>query len=344
MTSDSQPIAGIEPDAVSGWLADNVSGFEGPAEFKLIAGGRSNLTYLVTDQSGKRLALRRPPTGSVLESAHDMGREWKFVSALQGTGVPVATARAFCDDHSITGADFYVMDFVDGLVLATTDDADQIDEAARFHASEQTADVLAALHSIDVTDLDVPGSRKTTGYIQRQVERWTQQVQAVMPPETDQVVRLAQKLVDDVPPQVTGIAHGDYRLGNMALNKSGDIQAVFDWELATVGDSMADLGWLLSSWAEPGESAFSATTNTPTQAAGFMTREQVAERYAQQSGNDISRLDFYVAFQRWRGACIQIGVRHRYQVGAMADDGYDHTVLDATIAGSLDAAEKALRG
>lgn len=342
MTSDSQQIAGIEPDAVSGWLADNIPGFAGPAEFKLIAGGRSNLTYLVTDQSGQRLALRRPPTGSVLESAHDMGREWKFVSALQGTGVPVATPRAFCGDHSITGADFYVMDFVEGVVLATTEDAEQIDESARRHASEQAADVLAALHSLDVSDLDVPGSRKTTGYIERQVDRWTKQVQAVMPPETDQVVRIAQKLIEDVPPQVTGIAHGDYRLGNMALSQSGDIQAVFDWELATVGDSMADLGWLLSSWAEPGEPAFSATTNTPTQAKGFMTREQVAQRYAEKSGNDISRLDFYVGFQRWRGACIQLGVRHRYQVGAMADDGYDHTSLDATIAGSLDAAEKAL--
>lgn len=342
MTSDSQPIAGIEPAAVSGWLADNVPGFTGPAEFKLIAGGRSNLTYLVTDQSGLRLALRRPPTGSVLESAHDMGREWKFVSALQGTDVPVARPRAFCNDHSITGADFYVMDFVEGIVLATTEDAAQIDEPARFHASEQAADVLAALHSIDVTGLDVPGSRKTSGYIERQVDRWTKQVQAVMPPETDQVVRIAGKLVEDVPPQVTGIAHGDFRLGNMSLNASGDILAVFDWELATVGDSMADLGWLLSSWAEPGEASTSATTNTPTQASGFMTRDQVAQRYAEKSGNDISRLDFYVGFQRWRGACIQLGVRHRYQVGAMADDGYDFTSLDATIAASLDSAEKAL--
>lgn len=343
MTSESQQIAGIEPDAVSRWLTDNVEGFSGPAEFKLIAGGRSNLTYLVTDQSGQRFALRRPPTGSVLESAHDMGREWKFVSALQGTGVPVATPRAFCDDHSITGADFYVMDFVDGIVLASAEDAEQISEQARYHASEQAADVLAALHALDVHKLDVPGSRKPTGYIERQVQRWTQQVQAVMPPETDQVVRLAEKLVTDVPPQILGIAHGDYRLGNLALNSSGDIQAIFDWELATVGDSMADLGWLLSSWAEPGEPAHSATTNTPTQATGFMTREQVAARYAEQSGRDISRLDFYIGFQRWRGACIQIGVRHRYQVGAMGDDGYDHTVLDATIAGSLDAAEKDLR-
>ncbi|MFV0534193.1 MAG: phosphotransferase family protein [Cumulibacter sp.] len=343
MTSDSPPIAGIEPEAVSAWLADNVSGFTGPAEFTLIAGGRSNLTYLVSDQSGQRLALRRPPTGSVLESAHDMGREWKFVSALQNSGVPVARARAFCDDHSVTGADFYVMDFVEGIVLASTEDALGIDESARYHASEQAADVLAALHSVDVNGLDVPGSRKTSGYIERQVERWTKQVQSVMPPETDQVVRIAQKLVDDVPPQVTGIAHGDFRLGNMSITPAGEIVAVFDWELATVGDSMADLGWLLSSWSEPGESANSATTNTPTQAPGFMTRDQVAQRYAEKSGNDISRLDFYLAFQRWRGACIQIGVRHRYEVGAMADDGYDHTVLNATVANSLDSAEQALK-
>lgn len=343
MTSDSRPIAGIEPDAVSRWLADNVEGFAGPARFDLIAGGRSNLTYLVTDANGMRMALRRPPTGSVLESAHDMGREWKFISALQGTGVPVSTPLAFCTDHAVTGADFYVMSFVDGVVMGDADDAQQLSEDARAHASIQVADVLARLHSLDVNQLDVPGSRKTTGYIPRQVERWTAQVQAVMPPETEQVVRIAQRLVDDVPAQVTGIAHGDYRVGNLSFDKDGNILAIFDWELATVGDCMADLGWLMSTWAEPGESAFAATTHTPTQAGGFLSRAEVAERYAAQSGNDISCLDYYVAFQRWRGACIQLGVRHRYQVGAMGDDGYDHSVLDATISGALDAAEADLR-
>lgn len=343
MTSDSRQIAGIEPDAVSRWMSDNVDGFTGPAQFTLIAGGRSNLTYLVTDASGRRVALRRPPTGSVLESAHDMGREWKFVSALQGTGVPVAAPLAFCDDHSVTGADFYVMDFVDGVVMGDSDDAQQLTEQARYHASEQVADVLARMHSLDVNQLDVPGSRKTTGYIQRQVERWTAQVQAVTPPETDQVVRIAQQLVDDVPPQVTGIAHGDYRVGNLSFDRDGNILAIFDWELATVGDSMADLGWLLSTWAQPGEAAFAATTHTPTQAGGFMTRDEVTQRYAEKSGNDVSRIDYYVAFQRWRGACIQLGVRHRYEVGAMGDDGYDHRVLDKTIAGALDAAEADLR-
>lgn len=343
MTSASRPVAGIERDAVSRWLEANVDGFAGPAEFTLIAGGRSNLTYLVTDGNGRRLALRRPPTGSVLESAHDMGREWKFVSALQGTGVPVATPLAFCDDHAVTGADFYVMDFVDGVVLGDDEDAAQLTEQARRHASEQTAIVLAKLHSLDVGKLEVPGSRKTTGYIPRQVERWTAQVQAVMPPETDQVVRVASMLLKDVPPQVTGIAHGDYRLGNLSFDTEGNVLAIFDWELATVGDSMADLGWLLSTWAEPNESAFAATTRTPTQAGGFMTRQEVAERYAEASGNDISRIDYYVAFQRWRGACIQLGVRHRYQVGAMGDDGYDFSVLDDTISGALNAAENDLR-
>ena len=337
--SDSASIAGINRDAVSRWLADNVEGFIGPAEFKLIAGGRSNLTYLVTDAAGNRLALRRPPTGSVLESAHDMGREWKFVSALRGTGVPVAKALAFCDDHAVTGADFYAMEYVDGVVIGDAAAADKLPFESRRHASEQAADVLAALHSLDVNTLDVPGSRKTSGYIQRQVERWTAQVQAVTPPETEQVVRIAQRLVDDVPPQVTGIAHGDYRIGNLSFDLQGNILAIFDWELATVGDSMADLGWMLSTWGEPGETSFAATTSTPTQAGGFLSRREVAERYAAASGNDISRLDYYVAFQRWRGACIQLGVRHRYQVGAMGDDGYDYRVLDQTIAGALAAAE-----
>lgn len=340
----SQPdrsTPGIDRDAVSAWLTEHVDGFTGPATYQLIAGGRSNLTYLVTDAAGKQYALRRPPTGSVLASAHDMGREWKYISAMQGSGVPVARPLAFCDDHSVTGADFYVMDYVEGIVLGSEEDAEKVSLDARAKASEDIADVLAALHAIDIDGLDVPGSRKTSGYIQRQVERWTAQVEAVMPPETDRVRTIARMLIEDIPPQITGIAHGDFRMGNVAVNPDGKIVAVFDWELATTGDVLADLGWLISSWSQPGEEY--ATTRTPTGAPGFWTRDQVAQRYAEKSGNDISRLDFYVAFQRWRGACIQLGVRHRYEAGAMGDDGYDHRQLDALIDHALRAADKSLR-
>lgn len=341
MPANDRSPAGINVPAVSDWLAKNVEGFSGSARFDLIAGGRSNLTYRVTDDAGNQYALRRPPTGSVLESAHDMGREWKYVSAMQGTAVPVAAALAFCDDHDVTGADFYVMNFVDGIVLNNAAVSETLTPEARWRASEQAADVLAELHKIDITDLDVPGSRKTSGYIERQVQRWTQQVDATKPPETAQVDRISTLLLKDIPPQITGIAHGDFRLGNMSIAEDGTILAVFDWELATTGDTLADLGWMMSTWAEPGDT-MAATVSSPTSVPGFMTRDQVAERYAQTSGHDISHLPYYVAFQRWRGACIQLGVRHRYEVGAMADDGYDHTELDDRIAASLDAAEEAL--
>ena len=318
---------GIEPAAVGRWLVEHVDALVGPVEFALISGGRSNLTYRVTDATGRRYALRRPPTGGVLSTAHDMQREWRFISALAPTAVPVAAPVAFCADPEVTGAEFYLMGFVDGQVLGDHAAGLAVPPPARARAGEHLIEVLVALHALDPVEVGLGDLVRRTGYVERQLRRWHAQVHASaaeLPalaeglPLLDEVHDL---LAAHVPAQRTGIVHGDYRPGNLAFGPDGSVRGVFDWELATTGDPLADLGWLASSWVDPGEDG-EATTPGPSAVPGFGRRAELVERYARLSGRDVSDLPYWVAFARWRSACIGAGVQARYLAGHMADDGY----------------------
>jgi len=324
--------AGVDSGRVGRWLASHVEGLTVPVEFELVSGGRSNLTYRLTDAGGAVYALRRPPLGGVLSTAHDMSREWRFISALAATPVPVAQPLAYCRDTAVTGAEFYVMGFVDGLVLADRAAGLQLPPSARLRAADQVIDVLVALHSLDPVSVG-PGSAglgelvRRTGYVERQLRRWHAQVHASVSSVSGDLALLA--LLDEVhdllarrvPAQRTGIVHGDYRPGNLTFGPDGTVRAVFDWELATTGEPMADLGWLAASWQDPGEDVPPVTPG-PSTAPGFPARALVMDRYARLSGRDVSDLPYWVAFARWRSACIGAGVRARYLAGHMADDGY----------------------
>jgi aminoglycoside phosphotransferase (APT) family kinase protein len=318
---------GLDPERVGRWLAGTVDGLTAPVAFTLVSGGRSNLTYRITDAAGRQYALRRPPTGGVLSTAHDMQREWRFISALAPTAVPVAEPLAFCADPEVTGAEFYVMGYVDGKVLADHAAGLALPEPARPRAGEHLIEVLVALHALDPAEVGLGELVRRTGYVQRQLRRWHAQVHAsaeALPaiaaglPLLDEVHDL---LAEHVPAQATGIVHGDYRPGNMAFGPDGTVRAVFDWELATTGDPMADLGWLAASWIDAGEEG-AATTPGPSAVPGFPARADLVERYARLSGRDVSGLPYWVAFSRWRSACIGAGVAARYVSGHMADDGY----------------------
>ncbi|GAA4549462.1 phosphotransferase family protein [Pseudonocardia xishanensis] len=326
---------GLKTHAVSRWLAENLPGFAEPAEFTLVAGGRSNLTYRITDAAGHVYALRRPPVGNVLDTAHDMGREWRFVSAMVGTGVPVATPRAHCTDHAVTGAEFTVMDFVDGRVLASVEDALELSPRARARAGEQTVEVLAALHALDPDERGLPGSRR--GFVERQLARWHDQVRAtgVEGAELALFDEVHTVLAEHVPTESRGIVHGDYRPGNLSFAPDGTIVAVFDWELSTTGDPMADLGYLVSLWHEPGDELVEGADPGPTTVPGFGDRAAVVSRYAELTGRDVSGLGYWVAFHRWRSACIAAGVRARYLAGVMADDGHLERIRADMAAGRL---------
>ena len=252
-------LAGIDPEPVTRWLAGHVGGLVPPVGFDLISGGRSNLTYRLTDAAGARYALRRPPTGGVLATAHDMSREWRFISAMAPTAVPVAVPLAYCADAGVTGAEFYVMGYVDGQVLSDLDAGLALAPEARATAGEQVVDVLVALHALDPAEVGLEDLVRRTGYVERQLRRWHAQVHA---PETaEHTSPQALALLDEVhgllarrvPAQGNGVVHGDFRPGNMAFGPDGTVRAVFDWELATTGDPMADLGWLAATWQDPGD-------------------------------------------------------------------------------------------
>nr|WP_218889440.1 phosphotransferase family protein [Saccharopolyspora hordei] len=315
-------MRGIEPGPTERWLRDNVPGLRPPVTFSLVSGGRSNLTYRVTDADGVVRALRRPPTGGVLSTAHDMSREWRFLSALHGTAVPVPEPLAYCSDTSVTGAEFYVMGFVDGTVLGDGAAAAPFSLEARRRAGMATVECLAALHTIDPDAVGLGGVARRDGYLQRQLSRWQRQVHQSGAPDLELLDAVHDALVAGVPEQSTGIVHGDFRPGNLSFAPDGEVLAVFDWELATLGDPLADLGWLVASWVEPGDDV-PGVAHGPTAEPGFPGRDEVVARYAELTGRDVSRLSYYVAFQRWRSCCITAGVRARYLAGVMGDDGYD---------------------
>jgi aminoglycoside phosphotransferase (APT) family kinase protein len=349
MSVAGSALPGIEADRVGHWLAERVDGLVGPVEFGLVSGGRSNLTFRVTDAAGATYALRRPPTGGVLSTAHDVSREWRFISALAPTAVPVPSPVIYCADTAVTGAEFYVMGFVEGLVLADTEAGMALAYQARVRAAEHLVDVLVALHALDPVAVGLGDMVRKTGYLERQLRRWRAQVHATGAPELALLDEVHDLLARRIPEQAGGIVHGDYRAGNVSFGPDGAIRAVFDWELATSGDPMADLGWLASNWQDPGEQ-LPPTTPGPSTVPGFPVRAQIVQRYARLSGRDVSNLPYWVAFSRWRSACIGVGVRARYLAGHMADDGYAARLLTSAQPGEVggrvvlaEAARDALR-
>ena len=320
---DQRDVPGVSVGPVTEWLTDRVGGCVPPLEFSLIAGGHSNLTYSVTDQSDGHWVLRRPPLGQVLATAHDMGREHRIISALQGTAVPVAPVIGLCTDESVNGAPFYVMDFVDGTVVRDLPTANALTVAQRRVASDSLVEVLAEIHSVDVAAVGLDDLGRHDGYIERQLNRWyrqyqgSQQLNALLDfPQVDEVYT---KLSANIPAQVgTSIVHGDYRLDNCMLDTEGNVCAVLDWEICTLGDPLADLGLLWVYWTDPGTDA-ALPQASPTALEGFRRKDEVLERYANRSGRDLSGIEFYISFGYWKLTCIIAGVFARYAAGAMGD-------------------------
>ena len=319
MTANGAP-QGIDGERVSRWLDDNVAGARSPYTFSLIAGGRSNLTYGVTDALGRRLVLRRPPLSHALASAHDMGREHRIIAALQPTRVPVPGALGLCTDESVNGAPFYVMDFVDGHVIRDQETALRLlTEPARTAASASLVDTLAEIHRVDPAAIGLGDLGRHEGYIARQLKRWYGQWNASKTRELADIDTVHDELSRRIPEQGPAtIVHGDFRLDNCILGDDGSVRAVLDWELCTLGDPLADLGLLMVYWCGPNDDA-NVRPFSGTQAPGFLDRHEIAVRYAQASGRDTSQLDFYVAFAYWKLACIMEGVFARYRAGAMGD-------------------------
>ena len=253
-TSTTAPVEGIHAEEVTAWFAEHVAEARPPLGFDLIAGGRSNLTYSVTDRTGARWVLRRPPLGHVLATAHDMGREHRIIAALADTAVPVPPVIGLSPDDSVNGAPFYVMAFVDGPILRNREAALTLPIEARARAADSIVDVLAEIHAVDVDAVGLGELGRRDGYIERQLKRWQGQWEKTKTRELPVIDAVHDRLAASVPEQGPAtIVHGDYRLDNCILDDDGRIQAVLDWELCTLGDPLADVGQLCMYWTEPGD-------------------------------------------------------------------------------------------
>lgn len=344
--SSSADIPGIDVAPVTAWLNDNIAVCEPPFDFDLIAAGGSNLTFRLADSGGRQWALRRPPVGTALATAHDMAREWRIMAALcEASDVPVPQMVAFCDDHSVNGADFYVMSFVEGSILRDKDSAaDMTPEQAEI-ATQSLLDVQIAFHTLDLDEVGLGDLGRREDYVGRQLKRWRRQVEAAGVRELPLLIELHERLSAAKPPEKApaALAHGDYRFDNTVLNDQWKIAAVLDWELCTTGNPIADFAWSLQYWADPGDE-MSFLTDPPTVLDCFVRRTEVAERYAAQSGFDLSDLPFYSVFSWWKQACIVEGAYARRLKGmgaGMAATGDVHDIarrVDAMLAYAADMA------
>lgn len=338
----SEAPEGIDPDRVGAWLEANVAGAAGPFDYERIAGGRSNLTYAVTGGDGRRWALRRPPLGRALGSAHDMGREHRVVSALAATPVPVAPIAGYCTDDEVNGAPFYVMEFVEGPILRSRADADSFAEPDRRAIGERVVDTLVAIHAQVPDEVGLGDLGRKEDYVARQLRRWGKQWEGSRTRDIPLIDSVHERLAERIPEQGPAtLVHGDYRLDNMILTAAGGVAAVVDWELCTLGDPLADVGLLLVYWAEEGDSLL-PLFEPATMAPGFPSRADVRARYAERSGRDLAAIDFFVALGYWKLAIILEGVFSRYAKGQYGkpEDGFEE--FGRNVARLAEAADEAV--
>jgi aminoglycoside phosphotransferase (APT) family kinase protein len=255
-TPQSTPVPGIDVDRLTAWLDEHLPALVPPFAFARIGAGQSNLTYRLTDADGSSVVLRRPPLGEILASAHDMGREHTVLGALAGAGARVPQPLAICDDPGVCGAPFYVMEHVDGLVLSSVATAERLDEAARARTAAQMAETLAALHALGIDEIGLTAFRRPDSLGARQLRRWTKQWHASKTRELPDVDEVGELLAARLPEErEQALVHGDYHLGNALVSATGDVNAILDWELCTVGDPLADVGLMVAYWGETAPSS-----------------------------------------------------------------------------------------
>jgi aminoglycoside phosphotransferase (APT) family kinase protein len=325
MSPVSEVPAGIEAPAVERFFAERVPGAEGPLVFTLIGAGRSNLTYRV-EAAGGTWVLRRPPLGHVLPTAHDMAREFRVLSALADSDVPVPRPLALCEDTDVNGAPFYVMEHRPGIVPV-----ERLPEGYAETAEERRrmgmalVDVLVRLHAVDYHAVGLGDFGRPEGYLERQVRRWAQQWERSQTRPLPAIDELARWLSARIPESPSAsIVHGDYRLGNMAFDPAdpGRVVAVYDWEMATLGDPLADLGYTLIYWAESGDPP-EDRSEALTAAPGFPTRDELCGAYAAATGRDLGNVGFYQVLALYKLAVISEGILARFRMGKTVGEGFE---------------------
>jgi aminoglycoside phosphotransferase (APT) family kinase protein len=321
------------------WISENGIASGESLAIKLIAGGRSNLTYGL-DLGSSRLVLRRPPLGHVLPTAHDMAREFRVLTALDGTDIPVPTPVAICDDVDVIGAPFYLMEYVDGLVLRTRQDAEFLTPGQARQLSERLVEMLAAIHQVDIAKAGLTGFGRPEGYLARQLARWQRQWELSKTREVPGYDRLVERLTAGLPADGDhALVHGDFRLDNtlVTLDQRDQrvtpdaqaaqlrVAAVVDWEMSTLGDPLADLGLTLIYWADPADPQWLDISigATVTAMPGFLTRTELAARYAELTGRDLSGIGYYMAFGCFKLAVVLEGIHARFLQHQTVGEGFE---------------------
>ena len=296
---------------------------DGELRAELIPGGKSNLTYTLRDDSHDWV-LRRPPLGHVLRTAHDMGREYRVISALAPTAVPVPGAVLHCADPEAIGAPFYLMEFVGGTVYRTAAQTAELGAERARTLSFTLVDVLADLHEVEPESVGLGDFGHPAGYLERQVRRWKGQLDASRSRELPGIDELHARLAESVPAESgAGVVHGDYRLDNVVVDADGHVAAVLDWEMATLGDPLADLGLLLVYWDGLARIGGEAVASAVNPAAGFPPGSALADRYAERRGADLTRLPWYTAFGYFKLAVIAEGIHYRFTRGQTVGAGFE---------------------
>jgi aminoglycoside phosphotransferase (APT) family kinase protein len=331
-------VVGFDVTIVEPWL-ETVAEVHAPFAWTQLAGGHSNLTYLVSDAAGRELVVRRPPLGPLLPKAHDMWREYRIIDGLWPTAVPVPQPVAYSDGSGLAETHFYVMGKSSGKALYHPSVvASWLDPAARERAGQDFVKVLAALHSINPVDVGLGDVGRPDGYVARQIKTWysswTAQAGNAGYDDT-RVHELHDLLLRRMPEQGPArLVHGDYGPHNALFRENGEISAVLDWEIATLGDPLADLAYSANAWVGPGDE-LADLPDPPTLMSGFPTRQQIIDKYVELTGADVSHLLYYRVFNYWRRACIIHGVYARYRSGQKSSDGVDLPGLVERISISL---------
>lgn len=337
---------GYDIPAVEKWVEENVTGLTPPFEWTRLEGGHSNLTYQLKDANGKDAVIRRPPQGELLPKAHDMSREWSLISSLGPTPVPVPEAIGFCESPDVTGAWFYIMGLIDGRPLYSAEETlAWIPEDKRKDMAYSFFDVLADLHSLDPDEIGLGELGKKENYIGRQLKTWYRSWNSSIEfAELDdpRAHDLQKFFLENMPDQgMARVVHGDYGLHNCLFGPDSKVAAVVDWEISTLGDPLADLAYALNPWPDPTDE-FPTSPESATSVPGFPSRTELADRYAQRTGRNLDKLNYYIGFNRWKSAAILHGVYARYKAGQKSTDGIDLDDMKERILGTLALAEAAV--
>ncbi len=313
---------GLDLTRLADYLREGCPGLlRGPLSAELMAGGKSNLTYRVDDGS-QSIVLRRPPLGHVLPTAHDMAREYRVIAALHPTGFPVPRPIHLCPDPAPLGASFYLMSYVDGSVLRDAADVDHLSRDAARRTGELLVDTLVELHATDPDKVGLADFGRPAGYLARQVRRWYEQWERSKTRDLQSLEDVAARLRDSVPLHArTGIVHGDFRLDNVIVDRLvSRILAVLDWEMATLGDPLADLG-LLVVYTELAADGLAPTQPRLSPEQGYMSAAELVERYGNQAAADVGPIGWHVALGYYKLAIVSEGIHARYLQGKTVGPG-----------------------